>query len=178
MEDFFEKASRDSDQNQNQTELFNVEPLAEVPNEKEEEVPVGASCEFCKTRLDLSDEKTHHEVISWVYGKKRDSAVLRQYTGKVACEPCIRVLKTGVDPRERTALELVDDASVSMTIGDNTLFTDRSPVYAHGFTAGLAGNPDGLDPEMMDPNWKEGFVAGQEQRAAQEWVGGPSTSSK
>lgn len=175
MEEYFEKV--DPKTETDQTELFVVEQTLFDMEGKDDSPPavaVGPTCAFCSTPVDASEESTHSEVLSWIRGKKKDSSVLRSYTGRYACSPCIKVLRSGIDPREPNAFQLLEEASVSVAVGDKVLFTDQSPIYTAGFSAGLNGNPDNRDPNSMHPDWKEGFLVGQEQRTAEEWIGSPS----
>src|SRR3954469_3062673 len=63
------------------------------------DVTVGQHyCSICLRRVSMDDPTTYLEVRAWVRGAKKDSAVLRQYTGLVACGDCIAKLRAGVSP--------------------------------------------------------------------------------
>lgn len=159
-----------------QTELFAVEHVSD--EEKDDEaaaVAVGQTCKYCSTPVDVSDEATYSEVLSWVHGKKKDSSVLRRYTGSYSCGDCINLLRTGVDPRQPNALQLLEEPSVSLKVGDKILFTDQSADYAAGYTWGLQPVTENeIDIDQEDSDWKEGYLAGKAQREAKEWIGSTS----
>jgi len=55
----------------------------------------SSNCAFCHKPVEADDPTVHREVISWVSGPKLDSPVLREQTGRLACESCIHKLKLG-----------------------------------------------------------------------------------
>jgi hypothetical protein len=65
--------------------------------------PQTTTCMFCFAPVDLESDYTYYEVTTFVRGPRRDSAVLRAYSGRYSCRYCIK----GVSSRrkaERDAL--------------------------------------------------------------------------
>lgn len=52
-------------------------------------------CTFCENPIDKDDLSNFKEVTNWVHGPKSDGAVLREFTGRVAHEDCIRKIQSG-----------------------------------------------------------------------------------
>lgn len=86
-------------------------------------VELSSECAFCRRYVDAQDESTYFETVSWVHGKKKDSSVLRKYTGRKACSDCIALLRSGIDPRNEDLLGSLDAPATSDSV-DNPIPTD------------------------------------------------------
>lgn len=53
------------------------------------------NCSFCHKPADEDDPATYREVTSWVNGPKLDGPVLREQTGLIAHERCIKNVING-----------------------------------------------------------------------------------
>lgn len=138
----------------------------------------GSSCTYCGRRVDTDDDATHKEVRTWVSGPKKDSAVLRTYTGRYACGDCVSKLRAGIAPDQPELEALLDTTPTTSNVGE--ILTDRSLAYNSGYSDGLEGRPGDaarlhlIGSDVYD--YTEGFEVGKELRATQEWFGstGPS----
>lgn len=128
-----------------------------------------ATCNFCGRPVDPKHESTYAEVRTWVHGPKKDSSVLRQYTGLYADSGCVALLRAGHHPMQKTLDETNAEPAISDRI-THTLATDRSPEWLRGFTAGNSGA--GHDSAEKDPDFLEGFEEG-----AAMWFLNMATSS-
>lgn len=119
-----------------------------------------ATCSFCGRPVDPKSDTTYAEVRSWVYGAKKDHAVLRQYTGLYADGNCISLLRSGHHPSQRTLDETADDPPVADLLNE-TLATDRSPEWLEGFADGVAGKSSRVTDSE---DYEDGFLEGQEHQ--------------
>lgn len=134
----------------------------------------SSGCYFCGASAEADDPTSYEEVTSWVRGKKKDSSVLRVYTGRRACKECIDKLRVGIAPDQVGVVEALDAAGAFRT-GEYDLITDRSAAYLNGFSAGRNGEAfiekyHLLSDEYRD--YREGYDEGQSQREAQDFLGG------
>lgn len=53
------------------------------------------NCVFCGWAANRDEPETYKEVTSWVHGKKLDGPVLREQTGRIAHEECIKMVVAG-----------------------------------------------------------------------------------
>jgi hypothetical protein len=135
----------------------------------------GAStCTYCGRGVNPDDESTFKEIRSWVYGVKKDSAVLRTYTGRQACSDCISNLRSGIAPDQPNLNALLDATPEKRTT--ESIYTDRSPAYIAGFAAGIAGKVKNTrsTTNLAKKEYMEGFEDG---RAKREDVKDPEGSS-
>lgn len=120
-------------------------------------------CSFCGRRVSLDDPTTHSEVISWIRGPRKDSSVLRKYTGSHACGDCISRIRSGLSPKEvdfETAL--ASEREVPHP-SDESIFTDRSYDWSQGYRFARAGNP--TSPVLEEnAEFMEGFQSGSADR--------------
>lgn len=122
------------------------------------------NCTFCGRRVSLDDPTTYSQITSWVRGPKKDSPVLREYTGLLSCGDCIAKLRAGVSPTSSDFEEALDAPSEPADVPD-TIFTDQSYQYRKGFSDGytnLAPDSSGLASKIDD--YQDGWSAGQSQR--------------
>jgi hypothetical protein len=127
----------------------------------------GIRCSFCGTKVDPKDKSTYAEIRSYVHGEKKDSAVLRNYTGRYAHEACVNNLKSGIAP-DQPNLNSAMDSSIEQP-EDQDLPTDQSESYIKGYKDGfedtynndpaLSGNQR-IDPE----EYETGYIAGETAR--------------
>ncbi len=116
------------------------------------------TCSFCGRPVDPKHESTYAEIRTWVHGAKKDSSVLRQYTGLYADSGCIAMLRAGHHPMQKTLEETINEDPVSDRV-TNSLATDRSPDFLKGFSLGVAGaRHDNLDSESFD--FQDGYEEG------------------
>lgn len=119
------------------------------------------TCTFCGKPVDPRSDTTHAEVRSWVYGAKKDHAVLRQYTGLYADGNCIALLRSGHHPSQKTLNETAEESPVADRLTE-TLATDRSSEWLEGFTDAIAGK----NSRMTDnEDYEDGFIEGQGHRS-------------
>lgn len=118
------------------------------------------TCAFCGKPVDPKSDTTHAEVRSWVYGAKKDHAVLRQYTGLYADSNCISLLRSGHHPSQKTLNETAEESPVADRL-TKALATDRSPEWLEGFADGIAGK-NSLMTDSED--YEDGFLEGQQHR--------------
>jgi hypothetical protein len=135
------------------------------PNDKVS-VPNEASvCTFCGGSVDPDDESTYYEVRTWVHGVKKDSSVLRTYTGLYACSSCITKLRGGVAPTQKDLAEILAEPAVSERATPR-FETESSPTHGLGFKAGYATIIHGepvltlADKEMQDQEFANGYWDG------------------
>ena len=115
-----------------------------------------ATCFFCGRHVDPKSDTTYAEVRSWISGPKKDSAVLRQYTGRYADNDCISLLRAGMHPSQKT-LEETADATPSAAFAEFELFPTRSPEWEAGFQDGFSGS----DPRLnQNDEYSEGYSDG------------------
>lgn len=83
-------------QNQPPNDLFSIE-VARGEKDLEREQAARAiqfrtesDCLFCEKSVIHADESTYFEVTTWVRGSSRDSAILRDYSGRVAHRECVK----------------------------------------------------------------------------------------
>ena len=121
------------------------------------------TCSFCGKPVDPKSDTTYAEVRSWVYGAKKDHAVLRQYTGSFADSHCISLLRSGHHPSQKTLDETATEAPVADRL-TQALATDRSFSWLRGFAEGMAG--DDSDPTgATDPeDYLDGYADGEQHR--------------
>jgi hypothetical protein len=94
----------------------------------------------------MDDPTTYLEVRAWVRGAKKDSAVLRQYTGRIACGDCIAKLRAGISPHAQDFEAALDAPAFPAPVNPNgAIFTDVSRDYRTGHDDGYAGRP--FEPE-------------------------------
>lgn len=118
------------------------------------------TCTFCSSAVDMASESTYSEILSWVKrNTKRDSATLRVYTQRHACEDCINKLRSGTHPNQPTLVELVESKPVTAEAPE-VLFTDRSTRYKLGYIAAQSGAPAGPLAQRSD-DYREGYKDGQ-----------------
>jgi hypothetical protein len=125
----------------------------------------GAStCTHCGRGINPDDESTFKEIRSWVYGAKKDSAVLRTYTGRQACSDCISNLRSGIAPDQPNLNALLDATPEERTT--ESIYTDRSPAYIAGFAAGIAGKVKNTrsTTNLAKKEYMEGFEDGRSKR--------------
>lgn len=162
-----------------QLELFAVRPESEEVDDATDRTSVepdagsladgsNSSCFFCHKRLDPGAESTCLEIRSWVRGPKKDSAVLRTYTGKGAHDTCVNKLRAGIDPNHRELLESVDDPDSSEESAE-TIPTDRSDGYRAGHAAASSGGLAKLPPDAS-ADFAEGFRDGNLEQAVKEFL--------
>lgn len=122
-----------------------------------------ATCTFCGRPVDPKSDTTYAEVRSWVYGAKKDHAVLRQYTGLHADSRCISLLRSGHHPSQRTLDETACDPQVADRLTE-ALATDRSFSWLRGFAEGMAGD-DSDSTGATDPDdYLDGYAEGEQHR--------------
>jgi ribosome modulation factor len=117
-------------------------------------------------RISLDDSTTYLEVRAWVRGAKKDSAVLRQYTGDIACGDCIAKLRSGVSPHAQDFETALDAPAAPAPVQhDGAIFTDTSTAYRTGFADGYAGRPS--EPEkyilVSREEYRNGWVDGRNE---------------
>lgn len=117
----------------------------------------ASTCTFCGRTVDPKSDTTYAEVRSWVSGPKKDSAVLRDYTGLYADGDCISLLRSGLHPTQKTLEETANAAPVSET-AEYTLVPERSENWHRGYLDGLHDNNLGLSE---DEDYNQGFLEGQ-----------------
>ena len=122
-----------------------------------------ATCTFCGRPVDPKSDTTYAEVRSWVYGAKKDHAVLRQYTGLYADSNCISLLRSGHHPSQRTLDETANDPPVADTLNE-TLATDRSPEWLAGFSAGISGTRVDHTAILESEDYLDGYTEGEQHR--------------
>lgn len=156
----------EADTESEQTALFE-EPANESdkirPLEQDDQASLlTTTCHFCGRPVDPKHESTYAEVRTWVHGAKKDSSVLRSYTGLYADSGCIAMLRAGHHPMQKTLEETLAEPAQSDRRFE-ALATDRSFEWLRGFADGLSGSPsDDLIAEMDD--YKEGFLEGEAHR--------------
>lgn len=141
-------------------------PTNEATNEKDvsSEDPGDATespnhCSFCGRRVSLDDPTTYSEVLSWIRGPRKDSSVLRKYTGSHACGDCIAKLRSGLSPKEVDFETALDAPAESAPAGD--IFTDRSASYATGYADGYAGqDAEPMKYEVDAKEYRDGWYDG------------------
>lgn len=144
--------------------LFEEPPVDEThklssPRPDDSTLSCAAVCHFCGKGVDPKSDTTYAEVRSWVSGPKKDSAVLRQYTGLYADGGCISLLRSGLHPLQKTLEETVGQKPVSELVV-TPLVTDRSDQWNEGFSDGFDGKGFRIDGE----DYVDGYEAGKEQR--------------
>jgi hypothetical protein len=120
-------------------------------------------CSICFRRVSMDDPTTYLEVRAWVRGAKKDSAVLRQYTGLVACGDCIAKLRAGVSPHAQDFEAALDAPAFPALVDPNAaIFTDVSPDYRTGHDDGYAGRPSEPGKYILDSmdEYRNGWVDG------------------
>lgn len=78
-----------------------------MPMQEEESyegTPIQTRCAFCLNEVDRDDPTNYYEVVSWVHGPKLDGPVLREKTGRVGHEECIKKMKEGQAPDQEALL--------------------------------------------------------------------------
>lgn len=120
-----------------------------------------ATCSFCGRPVDPKSDTTYAEVRSWVYGAKKDHAVLRQYTGLHADSHCISLLRAGHHPSQKTLDESIHEPDFADRL-TQTLGTDRSPEWLEGFTDAIAGKTRAV---VDSDDYYEGFFEGEGHRS-------------
>jgi len=144
--------------------------------QEEPDLTTRHQCCFCQRRVDPSDPDTHEEITSWVHGKKKDSAVLRSRSGRLACRDCISKMRAGlaIDQPDYETL-LAEDPKTAYVDG---IFSDRHVSYDLGYRQGLDGEST-LSPvelEKLEANldeYYEGHSDGEEARIAKDRLGTP-----
>ena len=119
-----------------------------------------ATCSFCGRPVDPKSDTTYAEVRSWVYGAKKDHAILRQYTGLYADSHCISLLRSGHHPSQKTLDETAEEPAVTNRL-DEALATDRSPEWLLGFGHGVSGHSADF-PD--DADYQDGYLEGDQHR--------------
>lgn len=119
----------------------------------------AAQCYFCGRGVDPRSDSTYAEVRSWVSGPKKDSAVLRQYTGLYADSDCISLLRAGMHPSQKT-LEETSSADPTSERAEFELAPDRSDNWQKGFRDGVIGTRSDIEEE----DYYEGYSEGQAAR--------------
>lgn len=120
-------------------------------------------CHFCRRPVDPKSASTYAEVRSWISGPKKDSAVLRQYTGLYADSECISLLRSGLHPLQKTLEETAQQKPVSELV-IAPLATDRSEQWNKGFADGFAGKSAAMNDEEYEEGYFAGILAGSEHR--------------
>lgn len=149
-----------------QTALFeetaNESDKVRSPGENDQAILLTTTCHFCGRPVDPKHESTYAEVRTWVHGAKKDSSVLRSYTGLYADSGCIAMLRAGHHPMQKTLEETLAEPAVSDRRFE-ALATDRSFEWLRGFTDGLSGSQtDDLISQLDD--YKEGYIEGEAHR--------------
>lgn len=143
----------------------------DVSSQSGGDAPVGQHyCSICLRRVSLDDPTTHSEIRAWVRGTKKDSAVLRQYTGNLACGDCIARIRAGVGantPDFETALD-----SIAPAPQDNrgAIFTDMSAAYRTGYDDGLHGRPSECFAYVLDEDGEDEYRTGWSDGLAQREI--------
>lgn len=123
-------------------------------------------CSFCSGRISVDDPTTYSQITSWVRGPKKDSPVLREYTGLVACGNCIAKLRAGVSPTSSDFEEALDAPAEPVHADyDGSIFTDQSEFYLRGHSVGYSG----MD---LDPECYTGLTYGQMDEYRNGWLDG------
>lgn len=164
-----ELATKSSDDPGEAQQLFEVgtneEESAEESNtENDSEVNASNSCEFCGQYANPKDPSTFSEVRTWVGGPKKDSAVLRVHTGRLAHRDCIELERRGIGANQQNLDELLDEAPQRADVPDD-IFTDKSIEWRTGFRHGREGYP--IDPpvgEQQLADYEDGYRAGVDSR--------------
>lgn len=153
--------------------LFDLPGVTHVIDENSNDTPPssGNSCAYCGKYVDPSDESTYSQITSWVSGKKKDSAILRTYTGRYACKYCIELQRAGLGPDQAEVFGLLDEPVVSRADDDVDLFTDETKDYKAGYAAGLVGE-NVISFEFVSDDFRRGYVAGKEKREGNSWAEG------
>ncbi len=120
-----------------------------------------ATCAFCGRPVDPKSDTTHAEVRSWVYGAKKDHAVLRDYTGRYADSHCISLLRSGHHPSQKTLDETIREPDIADRL-TQTLGTDRSAEWLEGFADAIAGKTRAV---VDSDDYYDGFTEGEMHRS-------------
>lgn len=136
-------------------------------------------CTFCRRRISLDDPTTHSEVTAWVRGPKKDSSVLREYTGRNACGDCITKLRAGISPDAKDFETLLSEEPEKSSV-EVHIFTDRSPGYIKGYGDGRTNTvpfPDVDSSEVTDYylGWSDGADAREQEAIASILAGSSNT---
>lgn len=65
------------------------------------QVYLNPNCSLCRKPVVHTDDDNWYEVTGWVHGPKRDSLSLRELTGLVAHNECIRKAKQHIHPDDQ-----------------------------------------------------------------------------
>lgn len=123
-------------------------------------------CSFCSRRVSVDDPTAYSQITSWVRGPKKDSPVLREYTGLVACGNCIAKLRAGVSPTSPDFEEALDAPAEPVRADyDGSIFTDQSESYLNGHSIGYSG----MD---LDPSYYDGLTHQEMQEFRDGWLDG------
>lgn len=164
-----ELAAKSSDDPGEAQQLFEVGTneeanLEESNPEDDSEVNASNSCEFCGQYANPKDPSTFSEVRTWVGGPKKDSAVLRVHTGRLAHRNCIELERRGIGANQQNLDELLDEAPQRADVPDD-IFTDKPIEWRTGFRHGREGSP--IDPpvgESQLADYEDGYRAGIDSR--------------
>lgn len=66
---------------------------------------VYESCVFCPLPVNPKDPDSYKQILAWVGGKKSDGATLREETHKYAHGDCIKKIKAGQHPSQRSLFD-------------------------------------------------------------------------
>lgn len=160
-----ELAAKSSDDPGEAQQLFEVgtdeeENLEASNSEDDSEVNTSNSCDFCGQYADPKDPSTFSEVRTWVGGSKKDSAVLRVYTGRSAHRDCIELERRGIGANQQNLDELLNETPQRADVPDD-IFTDKSIEWRTGFRHGREGSA--IDPpvgESQRADYEDGYHAG------------------
>lgn len=143
-----------------------------LENEDGSDDPTGNHCTYCGRRVNRDDPATHEEITAWVHGAKKDSAVLRTRTGRVACGDCINKIRSGISPEHKDFETLLDEPAVTAYVGD--ILTDRHPDYYLGYGVGRSGSTPIADFQLAlldEPDeYTEGYSDGKAKRESVDWI--------
>lgn len=170
MEEFFEKTLAPTVQ----TRLFDTpapsgatdETNAQASNPVNDQDAVSCKCFFCGARVSRNDKSAYHEATSWVKGEgKKDSAVLRKYTGNVGCSDCINKIRNGMDAGQPELLETLEQDAKSDVVDGVGTGIDPSIAYALGKRDGRKGVPPVVpnDPAAA-AQYNDGYQSGQAEQ--------------
>jgi len=62
-------------------------------------------CSFCRKLVDRTDETAYEQITTWVQRPQMHGAVIREYTGRLAHEECIKKARDHIAADQQSLLE-------------------------------------------------------------------------